>query len=151
MLLHSNTPFMPQTKLTIAAAPYGFATTDDQGIVTRMDIRPELGGNNSGSSPMMLLLNALAGCASIDVLMILNKMKIPVQDYTVTVDGEREKDKEPALWQTIHMRFAMKGDPAMEPSVKRAIDLSLDKYCSVAFTLRAGGATITYDLDISAN
>ncbi|WP_222166978.1 OsmC family protein [Edaphocola aurantiacus] len=142
---------MPQTKLTIAAAPYGFATTDDQGIVTRMDIRPELGGNNSGSSPMMLLLNALAGCASIDVLMILNKMKISVEDYVVTVDGEREKDKEPALWQTIHMRFTMKGDPAIEPSVKRAIDLSLDKYCSVAFTLRAGGATITYDLHISAD
>lgn len=142
---------MPQTRLTIAEMPYGFASTDDQGIVTRMDIRPELGGNNTGSSPMVLLLHALAGCASIDVLMILNKMKIPVEDYTVTVDGEREQDKEPALWQTVHLRFSMKGAPAIEPSVKRAIDLSLDKYCSVAFTLRAAGATITYDLHISAN
>lgn len=141
---------MPHTVLTLAQAPYGFAATDDQGITTTMDVKPELGGNNSGSSPMMMLLNALAGCASIDVLMILNKMKINMQDYTVKVEGEREKDKEPALWQTIHMTFSMKGDPANEASVKRAIDLSLDKYCSVAFTLRAGGAVITYDLDITA-
>ena len=149
--MHSNPSFMPQTRLTIAEAPYGFASVDDQGIVTRMDIRPELGGNNSGSSPMMLLLHALAGCASIDVIMILNKMKIPVQDYTVLVDGEREKDKEPALWQKIHLHFSMKGDASIEASVKRAIDLSLEKYCSVAFTLRAAGAQITYDLHISAD
>lgn len=137
---------MPKTVLRIAQSPYGFISTDEQGIATKMDVRPELGGHNTGSSPMVLLLHALAGCASIDVLMILAKMKLEVSDYTVTVEGEREKDKEPALWQQIHVTFSMKGAGVEEAQVKRAIDLSLDKYCSVAFTLRAAGARISYEL-----
>ena len=63
------------------------------------------------------------------------------------ISGERETDKEPALWKTIHIVFNLKGSMTKERAEK-ACALSMDKYCSVAATLRAAGATITWEVNI---
>ncbi len=136
---------MATIELIRANDNYAFDTKDENGIITRMDTKPEMGGENYGSRPMQLLLNALAGCTSIDVLSILKKKRQQVINYKVFVNGEREKEKEPSLWKEIFLTFLIDGE-VTEDAARHAIDLSLDKYCSVAATLKAAGAVIKYEL-----
>ncbi|TGK82947.1 OsmC family peroxiredoxin [Leptospira bourretii] len=130
-------------KLSRIETPYVLEATNESGNSIRIDASPEIGGKNSGPRPMELLIMGLAGCSSIDVLMILNKHRIEVKDYSVEVDAEREKVEEANLFKNIHLKFKVKGD-FKEEQVRRAIDLSLEKYCSVAKTLEKT-AKITYE------
>ncbi|HTN36379.1 MAG TPA: OsmC family protein [Arachidicoccus sp.] len=136
---------MAKIELIRANAHFAFDSQDENGIITKMDTKPEMGGEQYGARPMQLLLNALAGCASIDILQILRKKRQDVTEYKVIVQGEREANKEPSLWREIFITIMIDGDVDRD-SAKKAIDLSLDKYCSVAATLRAAGATIRYEL-----
>ncbi|MCG6153745.1 OsmC family protein [Leptospira bandrabouensis] len=133
-------------KLNRIETPYVLEATNESGNSIRIDASPEIGGKNSGPRPMELLIMGLAGCSSIDVLMILNKHRIEVKDYSVEVDADREKIEEANLFKNIHMKFKVKGD-FKEEQVKRAIDLSLEKYCSVAKTLEKT-AKITYEFEL---
>ncbi|MCG6146391.1 OsmC family protein [Leptospira bandrabouensis] len=133
-------------KLNRIETPYVLEATNESGNSIRIDASPEIGGKNSGPRPMELLIMGLAGCSSIDVLMILNKHRIEVKDYSVEVDADREKVEEANLFKNIHMKFKVKGD-FKEEQVKRAIDLSLEKYCSVAKTLEKT-AKITYEFEL---
>jgi len=108
------------------------AETGSGGIVP-IDGSPAVGGLGLGARPMELLLSALGGCAGIDVVGILAKQRQPVDDLTVTVEGERGPG-EPAVFTRIHVHFAVRG-PADERTVARAVQLSMEKYCSVARTL----------------
>ncbi|MGF7231250.1 OsmC family protein [Arachidicoccus sp.] len=136
---------MAKIELIRANEHYAFDSTDENGVITRMDTKPEMGGEGYGARPMQLLLNALAGCTSIDVLSILEKKRQQVNDYKVVIDADREAGKEPSLWKEILLTFIISGEVS-EENARRAIDLSLDKYCSVAATLRAAGAAIKYQL-----
>jgi putative redox protein len=111
-----------------------------------MDASPEIGGQNLGFRPMQVLLAGLGGCSSIDVISILKKQKQPVLDIRVTIDGERAKNEVPSLFTDIHVHFTLAGD-LDEEKVKKAVDLSMDKYCSVAKTLEKT-ATITHSFSI---
>lgn len=133
-------------KLSRIESPYVLEATNESGNSIRIDASPEIGGKNSGPRPMELLIMGLASCSSIDVLMILSKHRIEVKDYSVEVDAEREKVEEANLFKNIHLKFKVKGD-FIEEQVKRAIDLSLEKYCSVAKTLEKT-AKITYEFEL---
>ncbi|TGL15953.1 OsmC family protein [Leptospira meyeri] len=133
-------------KLSRIETPYVLEATNESGNSIHIDASPEIGGKNSGPRPMELLIMGLAGCSSIDVLMILTKHRIEVLDYSVDVDAERGKVEEANLFKNIHMKFKVKGD-FKEEQVKRAIDLSLEKYCSVAKTLEKT-AKITYEFEL---
>lgn len=133
---------MPTIQLSRVHGDFGFEATDENGHTIKMDSSPESGGLNYGVRPMQSLLMALGGCSAIDVISILKKQRQDVVDYKMTISGEREKGKEPSLWQTIHVKFQLYGD--IEPDkASRAVDLSINKYCSVAATLKAAGAQIT--------
>lgn len=136
---------MAKIEIIRANAQYAFDSQDENGIITKMDTKPEMGGVQYGARPMQLLLNALGGCASIDILSILRKKRQDITNYKVAIQGERQSDKEPALWREIFITFMIDGDVDRD-SAKKAINLSLEKYCSVAATLRAAGATIRYEL-----
>ncbi|TGK83177.1 OsmC family peroxiredoxin [Leptospira noumeaensis] len=133
-------------KLSRIESPYVLEATNESGNSIRIDASPEIGGKNSGPRPMELLIMGLAGCSSIDVLMILAKHRIEVKDYSVEVDADREKVEEANLFKNIHLKFKVAGD-FKEEQVKRAIDLSLEKYCSVAKTLEKT-AKITYEFEL---
>ncbi|PJZ83219.1 OsmC family protein [Leptospira harrisiae] len=133
-------------KLSRIESPYVLEATNESGNSIRIDASPEIGGKNSGPRPMELLIMGLASCSSIDVLMILAKHRIEVKDYSVEVDAEREKVEEANLFKNIHLKFKVKGD-FNEDQVKRAVDLSLEKYCSVAKTLEKT-AKITYEFEL---
>ncbi len=127
---------------------YGFVATDSHHHSVNMDTNPEAGGKNFGFRPMQLLLAALAGCSAIDVISILNKQRQTVSDYRMKVSGEREAGVEPSLWKKVDLVFYLFGD-VDEVKAQRAAALSLEKYCSVAATLRAAGAEINWKVIVN--
>lgn len=122
---------------------YGFVATDANNHSVKIDTSPETGGKDFGARPMQLLLMALAGCSAIDVISILNKQRQTITDYKMKVHGEREQGKEPSLWKTIEVEFHLHGN-VDQAKAQRAADLSMEKYCSVAATLRGAGAAISW-------
>ena len=90
---------------------------------------------NSAPSPMELLLLALGSCTGVDVISILRKQRQDVSDYRVEVRGERREDH-PRSYQRLEVHHVVTGRNISERSVAQAIELSEQKYCSVAATLR---------------
>lgn len=103
---------------------------NELGNKVHIDGAMDIGGGDLAFRPMQLMLAAVGGCSSIDVISILQKQRQEITDYHVTIEAEREKDKTPALFTTIHLHFALKGSLDKD-KVERAIALSMDKYCSV--------------------
>jgi putative redox protein len=132
---------MPTIQLSRVHGDFGFEATDQNGHSIKMDSSPESGGQNFGVRPMQTLLMGLAGCSAIDVISILKKQRQDVVDYKMTVSGEREVGKEPSLWKSVVIKFHLYGDIDVDKA-SRAVDLSVNKYCSVAATLMAAGAEI---------
>lgn len=139
---------MISIELTREQLQYGFVATDASHHSVKMDTSPETGGHDFGVRPMQLLLMALAGCSAIDVIGILNKQRQTVTDYKMKVSGEREAGIEPSLWKKIEVVFYLFGE-IDETKAERAAALSMEKYCSVAATLRAAGAVINWKLIIN--
>lgn len=110
-----------------------FVAETGSGARVPIDGSPAVGGQGLGARPMELLVSALGGCSGIDVVGILAKQRQRVDDLTVTVEGERGPG-EPAVFTRIRVHFAVRG-PTDERAVARAVQLSMDKYCSVTRTL----------------
>lgn len=126
---------------------YAFEATDTNGHSFRMDAAQTIGGNNSGFRPMQTILAGLGGCGGIDIISILKKQKQEVKEFKMIIEGEREEGKEPSLWKHIHITFQFTGKVDTEKASK-ACALSIDKYCSVAATLRAAGCKIEWTADV---
>ncbi len=107
---------------------------NEEGGKIRMDGTRAVGGLEGGISPMQLLLAGIGGCSAIDIIGILKKQKQDLKDLQVVVDGNRQKRNTYSEFTTIHLNFIFTGD-LEEKKVERAIDLSLNKYCSVSKTL----------------
>ena len=126
---------------------YGFEAKDDNGHTVRLDTSPETGGENFGVRPMQMLLMGLGGCSGIDIISILKKQRQQVEGFSMYIDGEREKGVDPSLWKIINIVLELKGDIDPEKA-RRACELSIDKYCSVAATLKAAGCEIKWEVRI---
>jgi putative redox protein len=120
--------------------------TNDRGNTVRLDASPQDGGQGKGFGPMQVLLAGMGGCSAIDVVKILRKQREPLQDIKITIEGEREPDAVPALYQTVHAHFKLYGNINADKAQK-AIALSVEKYCSVAKTLEKT-AIITHSFEI---
>lgn len=121
-----------------------FVGTADSGHAVVMDGHVSVGGSNTGSRPMELLLMALGGCSGMDVISILRKKKQNVSKFELNVDGEQVGDY-PKMYTSLHIEYVVTGKDISEEAVKRAIDLSLGKYCSVGATLgKAAEITHSY-------
>jgi putative redox protein len=127
---------------------YGLTITDASGNTMQTDISPEQGGTGQGLRPMQTVLAALIGCSTVDIVSILKKQKQDISSFKIEVDGEREPGKEPSLWKNIRLHFTLGGniDPA---KAYRAAALSMEKYCSVAETLRMAGAAISFVVEVN--
>lgn len=104
------------------------------------------GSNENGHGPKALLLSALAGCSGIDVVDILTKMRVDFSDFTIETEAE-QTDEHPKVFKDIHILYKLKTGMDNEEKVKKAIDLSLEKYCGVAAMLKKN-STIHYTLQI---
>lgn len=103
--------------------------------------------NNTGISPSELLSIGLAACSAYDVVNILTKQKQELTKLEVEVNPQQEPDP-PWTYTHFHLTFKLAGSNLKEASVKRAVDLSLEKYCSVASTV-SGRAAIDYEIQIA--
>lgn len=142
-----KTAEMIEININRITGDYGFEATDAQGHTVRMDSNPDNGGIDFGVRPMQLLLMGLGGCSGIDIVAILKKQRQTVEGFSMKIAGNRVAGKEPSLWENVHIVFELKGQ--IDPDkAQKACALSMDKYCSVAETLRASGTNLTWEVKI---
>ena len=94
------------------------------------------GGVSLGVRPMEALLASLGSCTAFDVVEILQKRRTPVESYRIELSGERA-DEHPRRYTRIYVRHVVSGEGITQKSLERAVELSHDKYCSVAASLNA--------------
>lgn len=111
-----------------------------------MDGPEELGGHGTGMRPMELLLLGMGGCTSFDMVQMLKKGRQDIRDCVVEIDSERS-DEIPKVFTKIHVRYTITGKDMKEAQVKRAVELSTEKYCSASLIL-AKTAEITHEYEI---
>jgi len=104
------------------------------------------GDRKEGPNPKALLLSAIAACSGIDVVDILAKMRVPFSDLTIDVETE-QTDEHPRVFKDIWITYKLKTGEENEDKVKKAIDLSLEKYCGVSAMLRKN-SPIHYKLEL---
>jgi len=102
--------------------------------------------NHTGMKPSELLLLALASCSAYDVVGILQKKRLQLDDLDITIHGEQEPEP-PTAFSKIHLKYFLTGPNLTEKAVEQAIDLSLSKYCSVAATV-SGKVEVTHEFKI---
>jgi len=112
-----------------------------------MDGPPDHGGQNQGPRPMEMMLLGLGACTSFDVMNILQKSRADVTDCRAEFNAQRA-DSIPSVFTHIHVHFVVTGHQLKDKLVKRAIQLSAEKYCSASIMLERGGVTITHDYEI---
>lgn len=112
-----------------------------------MDGPPDHGGQNLGPRPMEMLLLGLGGCTSFDVMSMLKKSRQDVTSCVADIDAERA-DAIPAVFTKINIHFVVTGKDLKEAQVKRAIELSAEKYCSASIMLEKAGVEITHSYEI---
>ena len=110
---------------------YLFKVTNSNGHSVLLDNKSKKEGEVAGISPMELLLMGLAGCSSIDVVAILNKQKLNPTSLKMEVEGERNETEIPSLFNKINVKVIVDGEISPE-KIRRAVQLSFDKYCSVS-------------------
>ncbi len=111
-----------------------------------MDGPEKLGGHGTGMRPMELLLLGMGGCTSFDMVQMLKKGRQDIRDCVVEIDSERS-DEIPKVFTKIHVRYTITGKNVKEAQVKRAVELSTEKYCSASLML-AKTAEITHEYEI---
>lgn len=124
-----------------------FLGESGSGHTVVMDGPEDLGGRNMGVRPMEMLLLGTGGCAIYDVLSMLKKSRQQVVDCRVELDAQRA-DAVPAVFTSINMHFVVIGVGLKESQVKRAVELSAEKYCSASIMLGAAGVAITHSFEI---
>ncbi|GHD18555.1 peroxiredoxin [Halioglobus japonicus] len=124
-----------------------FVGESGSGHAVVMDGSEELGGRNLGPRPMEMLLIGTGGCSTYDVMAMLKKSRQQVVDCRVDIDAERA-DAVPAVFTRINMHFVVTGVGLKESHVKRAVELSAEKYCSASIMLGAGGVEIGHSYEI---
>lgn len=139
---------MIRIEVSRVSGDYGFEARDVYGHTARLDNSPDGGGQNFGIRPMQMLLMGLGGCAGIDVVSILKKQRQTVTRFDMVIKGEREPNKEPSMWAHLDMVFELDGEIEPEKAL-RACRLSMDKYCSVAETLRRSGTQLNWKVKVN--
>ena len=130
-------------ELTRIEAPYVFELNAQNNLKLVMDSSESLEGKNRGMTPMQLLLGGLMGCMSIDVMLVLKKQKMSPKVYRVEADATK-KDGVPTPYDKIHLKISIDKEIDLN-RVHRAVDLSLNKYCSVRASLHPD-ISVSYEI-----
>lgn len=114
-------------------------TAEQRGTTIQIDA-------NNGFSPKALLLAGLAGCSGVDVVDILEKMRVPFASLVIEAEAEQTEEP-PKVFKTIHLTFQVIAEEEVREKIVKAIELSLEKYCGVAAMLKKNSA-IEYTLQL---
>jgi len=126
---------------------YHLLATNEDGNEVHMDSSPDIGGEGKGVRPMQMLLAAVGGCSSIDVILILKKQKQEIENFEVEVEGDKAKVEDHSIFRNIVLHFKITGNVDRDKA-ERAIQLSMEKYCSVSKILQPT-AIITHQLTVN--
>ncbi|QQS30136.1 MAG: OsmC family protein [Sphingobacteriales bacterium] len=135
-----------QVEMSRIDSDFHFQAKGSSGVLVNIDASSNIGGHEAGARPMELILMGLAGCSAIDVIQILRKQKLEMEDIDIKVKAERVPDEIPSVFKKIHVHFVIKGELPLN-KVSRAIALSIDKYCSVTAMLRHS-VEITHSFEV---
>lgn len=125
---------------------FQFIGESGSGHAIVMDASPEPGKIRTGMTPMEMLLVATGGCSGMDVISVLKKKRQDVFDIEVNVSGEKA-ETHPQKYKSIRIEYTVTGKDISEEAVRKAVELSMEKYCSVKATLE-GSAEIKYSFRI---
>ncbi|MBS7325591.1 MAG: OsmC family protein [Thiopseudomonas sp.] len=120
-----------------------FMGQSGSGHTVLMDGPPEVGGRNLAARPMEMLLMGLGGCSTFDVVSILKKSRQAVESCEVEIRAERA-DEEPKVFTRIELHFIVKGRGLKDAAVKRAVELSAEKYCSASIMMERAGVAVSH-------
>lgn len=124
-----------------------FVAESGSGHTVVLDGPPEGGGRNVGMRPMEMVLMGVGACTAYDVVHILKKSRQPVTRCVARLTAERA-GSEPKVFTGIHVHFVVTGQGLAAAAVKRAVELSAEKYCSASIMLGRAGVEITHDFEI---
>lgn len=120
-------------ELTRIEEPFVFKVENEDGLTCLMDASEAIGGKKKGMRPMELLASSLAGCASIDITRMLVKKRIPTEHFSIAIEAKRS-DSLPSPFEWIQLNISV--DPEIDrEQVKKVVELTLEKYCSVSASL----------------
>lgn len=111
-----------------------------------MDAAPEVGGNNAGVRPKALMLASLAGCTGMDVISILKKMRFEPKTFDIKIEAELTEEH-PKHYTAMHLIYEFSGDGLEEDKLRKAIELSQERYCGVSAVYRKA-LELTYEIRI---
>ena len=136
-----------QVELVRVDDDFHFEAVGPSGVAQHLDAATDIGGHNLGARPMEMLLMGLAGCTAIDIILMLKKQKQVIDGFRLKVAGQRIAGAVPAPFKKIHITYFLKGQ--IDPDkLQRAIDLSMDKYCSATAQLRpSADITCSFELE----
>ncbi len=123
-----------------------FTATNDLGAAVKMDTGVSYGGSGKYPTPMDLVVMSLGGCTGMDVVSILEKMRVKLSKFEILIDTKR-REQVPRYYETIHIRYILSGEGLTEDKARRAVELSKEKYCSVSIMLQEK-VDITYEIKI---
>ena len=123
-------------------ADHEYESVNPQGNVVQTDMYDPQ--DKKAQSPMDLLLSALGSCASVDAVLMMKKKRRTVTDFRVEVEGERNEGV-PAFYTDIHLKFILISPDAKEEEFAKVVSLSVEKYCSVASSLKSN---ITFSSEV---
>ncbi len=136
-----------EINLTRKSGKFNFEAINEQGHTVLLDGKPAIGGEGKGFRPMEMLLVGLGGCSGIDVVNVLTKQREPLNDIKIHIKATRKEEEMPPIFDVIDIRFDLFGDVS-EEKVKRALQMTFDKYCSVSNIL-GRSATINFSYTIN--
>lgn len=123
-------------------------TAEVNGFSLQLDAAPEVGGTSKGPRPKPLMLASLGGCTGMDVISILNKMRVEVEAFTIQILAE-QTEEHPKVYHRIHLIYHFRGKDLPMDKLEKAVNLSQDKYCGVSAMLRKA-ADLTYEIRVVA-
>lgn len=115
----------------------------NRGHRSLIDVSQEMGGDDSAATPKEILLNSMATCSGIDVVLIAQKMRLELQKFRIQAEAQKTQTI-PSYFSHVHMEYFIDGDLPSEKIIK-AVVLSMTKYCGVSFMI-SRICPITYDV-----
>ncbi len=124
-----------------------FKTTNPSGDTIMIDSDAEFGGTKSGVRPKALMLSSLGGCTGLDVVSLMNKMKVEFDNFKVVVSGELT-DEHPKYYKKVTVDYYFYGKDMNEAKINKAVSLSVERYCGV-FEMFRHFAEVSHNIHIN--
>ena len=145
---------MSEDKITIQAyslweeAPSHLLAFDEENNFIHMDTLRVFGGAEKGMRPLKVMLASLGGCAAMDAVAIMRKMRLNLKGIAVEVEAEKEPESKPTRLTSIHMHFTVRGEALPPEKVEHALRLAVEKYCAVGQIVRKA-VPVSFSYEIS--